>query len=168
MARSLWLVPPPALHDRLAATIAILASRYGTAAFEPHVTLLGGLAGPEETLLSGARVLAERLRPFEVRLREASAGVDFFRCVFVTVDETPELLRAHALAREALGTATAEAFRPHLSLVYGRLGAEEKEAARQAAGELRSCFSADALHVVDTNGDVPGWRRLASYRFGAA
>jgi len=167
MARSLWLVPPPALHDRLAATIATLASRHGTASFEPHVTLLGGLEGREETLLSKARALAERLRAFDVRLLEASTGVDFFHCVFVSVDETPELLRAHALAREALGTATAEAFRPHLSLVYGRLDAGEKEAARQAAGELESCFTADALHVVDTSGDVPGWRRLASYRFAA-
>jgi 2'-5' RNA ligase len=144
--------------------IAGLARRHGTEAFEPHVTLLGGLAGAEETL-SAARRLAAGLRPFEVQLLGASTGLEFLHCVFVTVAGTPELVGARTLAREAFGVQPAEPFRPHLSLVYGDLGAEEKEFARLAAGELRSSFVADALHLVDTSGPASRWRRLERFPF---
>ena len=168
MPLSLWLAPPPDLNRRLAAAIADLARRHGTTAFEPHVTLLGELEGPEAALVPPVGVLARRLRPFEVRLDDVATGTEMFRCVYLTAVETPELLGAHARAREALGVTTAEAFRPHLSLVYGRLGEAEREAARREAGGLLASFTADALQLVDTTGDVDGWRRLARFVFGAA
>lgn len=165
MALSLWLVPPAELHASLEAAILGLARRHGTEAFEPHVTLLGGLEAPAAGLSSPARRLAEGLRPFEVHLVGASTGLDFYRCVYVAAAGTPELLFAHALAREAFEVQPEEPFRPHLSLVYGDLGAEEKEFARLAAGDLRSSFLADALHVVDTSGPVSGWKRVETFPF---
>jgi len=163
MACSLWLLPPETLRARLATLIAELARRHGTVAFEPHVTLLGGIAAPEESLLGGARGLVARLRPFDVRLGDVGFGAELFHCVFVAVTETPALLQAHALAQEAFGLASAEPFRPHLSLVYGHLDHAEKQAARSAAGDLSASFIADSLHAMDTSGEVARWRRLANY-----
>jgi 2'-5' RNA ligase len=165
MARSLWLVPPEDLRSRLASLIADLARRFRTPAFEPHVTLLGGIEAPEGSLLSRARSLAGQLRPFELRLADVGAGVEFFHCVFVAVVDTPELLQAHDLAGAALDVVE-EPFRPHLSLVYGRLGDAEKRAARRAAGDLACAFTARELRVMDTSGDVEAWRRLAGYSLG--
>jgi 2'-5' RNA ligase len=161
-------MPSEELHSSLTTVIAGLARRHGTDAFEPHVTLLGGLEGPGETLLSAARELALGLRPFEIQLLGASTGLEFFHCVFVSAAGTPALLEARARAREAFGVGPEEPFRPHLSLVYGDLGAEEREFARLAAGDLKSSFVADALHVVDTSGPVPGWRRLESFPFSSS
>ena len=53
---SLWLMPEGRARERLAALIDRLATRLGTAAFAPHVTLLPGLPGPETEVLDGARV----------------------------------------------------------------------------------------------------------------
>jgi hypothetical protein len=160
---SLWLVPPEPLCARLATLVADLALRLGTVAFAPHVTLLGGIEAPEDALPSAAGSLAARLRPIEMRLGAVTLGSDFYRCVFVEVAGTPELLRAHALARECFTVAPGETFRPHLSLVYGHLGEAQKEAARADAGGLGSAFIADTLYLMETSGDVAGWRRLGSY-----
>jgi len=161
-------MPSPGLERRLATTIAELGRRHATVAFEPHVTLLGELDLDEEALLPLVRLLARRLRPFGVRLEGVETGPEFFRCVFLAALETPEILRAHARARETLGVASSEAYHPHLSLVYGRLDAEEREAARREAGSLRASFTAEALHLVDTTGDVVGWRRRERFVFGGA
>ena len=168
MPWSLWLLPPSGLEGRLAAAVAALSRRHGTAAFEPHLTLLGELPGPEAALVPPLRLLARRLRPFDVCLDEVATGEEPFRCVFLVARETPELMGAHARAREVLGVTTAEPFRPHLSLVYGSLDAQEREAARRDAGDLRASFTVESLHLVDTTGDVVGWRRRERFVFGGA
>jgi putative hydrolase of the HAD superfamily len=167
VATSLWLVPAGELHGRLSRVIAALSERHGTTPFEPHVTLLGGIETTGEASLSGAHRLAARLRPFDVGLGAVETGGDFYRCVFAAVDETPDLLRAHVLAKVAFGVASDELFLPHLSLVYGALDEADKQRAAQSAGDVAGSFVVDALNLMDTRGDVARWRCIERIPFSS-
>jgi 2'-5' RNA ligase len=158
---SIWLMPPGELHERLSGLIATLGRRLGTPVFEPHVTLLGGIEQPRETVLASAASLAEGLRPFEVRLGGADHRPEYFRCVFLTA-EGDALRAAHARAKEAFGRRH-ELFEPHLSLVYGDLPAGRREALLTEIGAgFDSTFEVRALSVYSTAGEPAAWLRVGS------
>lgn len=158
-----WLVPEGDVRERLGALIAELSRRHGTPSFEPHVTLFGGIVGGEVEILERGARLAAALRPFAIRLMALGRSDEYFRCLFLEAERSPELLAAHERASGLFGARDSAPFLPHLSLVYGRLGAEE---ASEAVEALRSLalpldFEARRLEVHRTEGAVPEWRRLA-------
>ena len=164
---SLWLVPGGAVREHLAQVIAELARRYGTQAFEPHVTLLGGLALPEREVLARARRLAPRLSALPVPLTTLDGSDEYFRCLFLRVEETEELLTAHALASEAFGCAPGAPLKPHLSLLYGRLTSDARRTVlAELAGRPPESFVAHRLQVVRTEGAPAEWRPLAAHTLG--
>ena len=167
---SLWLMPEGEEGGRLAALVASLAARLGTAPFPPHVTLLPGIEGvPDGEVLAVGRTLAGGLRPLAVRLVGAEGRDEPFRCLFARASADAPLVSAHAAASRAFGREPDPAFFPHLSLVYGALGAEVKE---RLAAELRSeactAFEALRLHVWRTEGEVRAWREIGSFAFPPA
>ena len=163
---SIWLVPTGEVYERFDALISSLSRRCGTPPFEPHVTLLGGLSGPEAAVLSRAEQLSGSLAPLEIRPTTAGHRDEYFRCLFVQAEPTPALVAAHARAAE-LFERREEPFFPHLSLIYGDLAAEEKERILDEVGrDLATAFDVGELHAVRTEGEVRSWRRLASYPLG--
>lgn len=171
---SLWLLPPPALRRRLARWIARLARRRGTEPFEPHLTLLGGISLPRGLAVERTAALARSLRPFPVRLSGPGHGPAFFRCVYLHAGGAA-VRRARALAVQAIeggagGTGAGRRgsrrpggrFRPHLSLVYGKLpAAERRQLAREIGRKLALTFTARRIALVRTSGDPRSWRVVA-------
>src|SRR5437879_1543205 len=150
---SLWLMPEGRAGDRLRALIGELARRHRTPSFLPHLTLLGGIPGPEEAALSRAAGPARGLAPIAIRLREVETSDEYFRCVFVRAEPTKALRGAHVDARAALAGAAPTPFKPHLSLLYGRLGPNERAAVLwELGGTLEVAFEASRLHVFRTQG----------------
>jgi hypothetical protein len=158
---SLWLVPDGDERAALAELIAGLSSRLGTPCFEPHLTLLPGLARPGDEVVEAARVLAPALEQMVLPLRPPEGREETFRCLYLPVGETFRLLHAHALARAAFPSAEDRPFEPHLSLVYGQLPADRKDRLRQEIlPGLPPRVRLAALDVVRTEGPVEEWRRL--------
>ena len=62
---SLWLIPAGEVRQQLAKTIFDLSREYAAPAFEPHVTLAGGIVGPTREV--AAKIEQQRL--FEFRKR---------------------------------------------------------------------------------------------------
>ena len=60
---SLWLIPEGEDGRQLADIIARLSERFGTPTFDPHVTLLGGLLGPEKELVTRISQITRSMRP---------------------------------------------------------------------------------------------------------
>lgn len=165
---SLWLVPEGAVQERLGLLIAELARRHGTPRFEPHVTLLGGLVLPEAEVLASAQGLARRLGRPCIQLTVPDLSEEYFRCLFVRVEETKSLLAAHALAAQAFGRGARPPFVPHLSLLYGHLTpAAKREALSELAGRFGIGFEARHLQVVRTEGPPADWRVLAALTLGS-
>lgn len=158
---SLWVVPEGAVYQRFADLIATLAARAGTPGFEPHVTLLGGIAGAEAEVRRLCEALAELLEPFEVKLADVGMADEHYRALFVAAEPTPELLNAEARARDVFRRAGEPPFLPHLSLLYGDLLAADKEALLEGVGrEFQASFRVSALHLYRTGGGPASWRRV--------
>ncbi len=166
---SLWLQPQGPLRERLRAVVDRLAARFGGPVFEPHVTLVAGLAGDEAEILEGARRLGATLPPLSLRLERVARRDEYFRALFVEAIGGEPLLSAHRQACRALGHRPAGPFQPHLSLAYGRLDPAAAEAAgREISNEVQGRFEAAALHVVRTEGAVGEWRELGLAPLGPA
>jgi len=166
---ALWLVPEPEAGQALGRLIATLARRLGTPPFDPHVTLLAGLTRPAEEVARRAEGVANGIESaLTLSLRTPEGTEEPFRCLYLPVQPTFNLLAAQALARATFGVDQEGSFAPHLSLVYGRLEAAQKVAlASEVATELPGPTRFDTLDVVRTTGPVSRWGRIARFRLGS-
>jgi 2'-5' RNA ligase len=121
----LWLKPSDPSYEVLSGLIHGLAERLSAPVFEPHVTLLGHLEGSERDHIQRARKLGERLAPFWIALGNASYQSEYFKCLFLKVNESAPIMTAHAIACDVFQR-TREKYMPHLSLVYGAYPEERK------------------------------------------
>jgi len=147
-----------------------LRERGGGPAFEPHVTLLGGIEADATEAAGKLEGLAARIRPFTLELGRLDWREERFRCLFAVVEPSAELAAARRAALEAFGVAPAEPYEPHLSLLYGELDAAVKrELAAAAGGRLDISFEAVAVELVNTSRSIPveRWRTLAARPFTA-
>jgi 2'-5' RNA ligase len=164
---SLWLAPESAGRERLGRLIAELAGRLGTPPFEPHVTLLGGLTLDESQVRARCRHLARRILALPLRFRGIEGTDEYFRCLYLRVSETDDLLAAHNRAREEFGLRQELPFVPHLSLLYGHVPPATREALiAELQAQVPPGFLADRLEVVRTEGPPGDWRRLDSLGLG--
>jgi len=167
---ALWLVPGGEAGRSLEALILRLAGRYGTPPFKPHVTLMGGLRGPRDTVLAWASRLASALSPFDLGLDGLAHTGEYYRCLFFRVKESAEVMGANALAREAFGREGDLPFMPHLSLMYGELPPSVREEALREAARLSGegpAFRVSSLFLVSTSGEPPEWRGVRELPFSA-
>jgi 2'-5' RNA ligase len=161
---SLWLMPEAQINQRLTELIARLAARHQTELFAPHLTLLSAVALPEALALAAAGRAAAEIAPLVVTPAGIQAREEHFRCLFVCAREDAALSSAHAAAARAFGRPPDPDFLPHLSLVYGMLPAEEKQALAREVGEAPCApFEARRLHLWRTEGPVVAWRELGAF-----
>jgi 2'-5' RNA ligase len=166
---SIWLMPEGETAARLATLVTRLAARLDTEPFVPHVTLLAGLAGPEDEVITRAASLARDLAPLTLKLSAVESRDDPFRCLFVRVEATGALRAAHAAAARAFERDPDPEFLPHLSLVYGTLAPQRKAAlGREVTAEAAGSLEIRRLHVWLTKGAVGDWRELGVFPLGAA
>ncbi len=163
----LWLEPTGKAHDLLAMTIAHLSQEHGGPLFDPHVTLLGDIAGRELELQHQTEQLAQALSPFDLSLTVPAFEDQYFQCVFMRVEETSTLLEAHTLARTLFHKEDAPAYMPHLSLLYGLYPTSLKE---QIIGTLPTSlslqFTASAVTLFRVEGSSPkDWRKVQTFGF---
>lgn len=166
---SLWLVPSDGVRDRLSALIRSLATRFGTDAFDPHVTLLAGLRGREGEVVRRAGEMCRALEPVRLRASRVEGRDEFFRCLALRVEETLALLTLHAQARISFARVDPQAYEPHLSVLYGRLGPQARaEVVAELRRETPIAFEASILEVWRTRGPTSTWCRLAAFRLGGS
>ena len=152
----LWLVPAGAVYDRLAGVIAGLSARYQGPAFDPHLTLLGRLEGEEGAMVDRTHQLARALQPFEVRLKAPACAPAYFRCLFLPAEPSPPLLEAHRQATQIFNAQPADAFDPHVSLVYGLFPESAKQEIIKALPlDLPGNFAASRLQLIRAGSTNP-------------
>lgn len=157
--RSIWLMPTGRVYDELSVTISQLSNQYSTPSFPPHVTLVEGLTGNERELSSTTEQLASRIRPFEIALSTIDYLDEYFRCLFLRIEESPALLEANRAARMIFHQERDPGFVPHLSLMYGNLDLQTKRQIVQIIGtDFKRTFPVESLHLYSTNGEPKDWR----------
>jgi hypothetical protein len=164
VGHSLWLMPEGETYRELRGLIGRLARRLHSPDFEPHVTLLGGIAGSVADVLATAGSLARRIAPLPLRLGGAAMGGDYFHCLFLEVEAPSELIQAHALAEAAFGRLRHEPIEAHLSLAYGHIPPPRAQEIVAEIGELDLRFVAQTLRVEKTQGGVAEWQEAGRFR----
>lgn len=163
---ALWLRPFGDAAFELKQRIKKLSEHFGTPLFEPHITLLSGLRRGETELTQLTDTLAGSLTPFEIELTNAGYRDDYYQSLFIHVKKTPAFIKAQETAEKLFGCETGEAYRPHVSLMYGDVAAEEKRKVLNTMGRTFSItFPVHSLLLIETEGEVADWKKLHTAEF---
>ena len=166
---SLWLMPGADVYNKLSSLIIRLSRKYRTPVFEPHVTLIGELTEPEDEIITKTQVLAARIMPYTITLTHVEFLNEYFRCLFIKVQETEEIIEANAKARETFCRTHDPKHMPHLSLMYGNLEpGKKKEIVKDIGKELHLSFEANSIHLFSNTGDLKEWYRIKEFPFSPA
>ena len=166
---SVWIRPTGAAMDRLQEAIRYLHSRVGGPPVKAHVSLLGGLDLPPEDAQARLRGLVSRLKPFEIRLGRIEWRPEYYRCLFVAVEPSEQLLAAHVAAHEAFERPLPDTFEPHVSLLYGDIEESlKKQLASELGGAVETEFIAAAVDLVNATEKVPiaQWSTFKAAKIG--
>ncbi|GMQ90213.1 MAG: hypothetical protein BMS9Abin10_0567 [Gammaproteobacteria bacterium] len=165
---ALWLLPAETVAPRCAKLIGRLAERYGTPRFEPHVTLLGWVTGPKQELIARTEHLARGLRALKLLGQSIAGEPYYFRCLYIKLEKSRELLGAHEQASEIFMGGYASDYLPHLSLLYGQLPrAEKARLFAELETELPADLDVDRLRLVRITLSVQDWRPVVSHALQA-
>jgi 2'-5' RNA ligase len=160
----LWLKPSGASYEVLVDLIGTLAKKLSAPVFEPHVTLLGHLEGSEWDHIQRARKLGERLAPFWIALRNAAYQSEYFKCLFLKVNESAPIITAHATACDVFQR-TREKYMPHLSLVYGAYpeGLKREIIAGLPRRPVRASLPVRSVHLIRAESEDPkDWSEIVT------
>jgi 2'-5' RNA ligase len=163
---SLWLVPSGDAYHALANLIIDLSNEYSSPRFTPHVTLLGGLQGSEEEIRSRSVKLANKMRPYTITLTRLEYQDEYFRSLYIRVNETKQVVQANLQAREVFDRQMDPGYLPHLSILYGNYSSAEKDEIIKKNGQkFTLSFKVKSLHLVDTSLRPESWVTTREFPF---
>ncbi|MBI3334493.1 2'-5' RNA ligase family protein [Candidatus Pacearchaeota archaeon] len=156
---SLWIMPSGETYEELDKTIERVSAQYNSPKFKPHVTLLGEIILSEEKVLKRTHEIATHLTPFPLHLDEFCFEDSYFQCLFIKVRQSEAVMHAHTIAREVFQVQSEAHYVPHLSLLYGTIPLETKQATIASLPILKhNYFYARSIHVLNAEGSVQDWR----------
>jgi 2'-5' RNA ligase len=160
---ALWIRPTGDALERIQKFVRLAHKEGGGPQVPPHLTLLTGAETTRASAELKLKHLAQRMRPFSIKLGAIEWRDDYFRSIYATVELTNELAAAQRDAYDAFEMKPAPPFEPHLSLAYGKIDeGVKKRIAEQAGGRLDIEFEVRALHLVNSTSSVPvgDWHTL--------
>ncbi len=163
-AYSLWLMPTGKIYNKFFDLIFQLSKEYSGLNFEPHVTLLGKEIENEKEIIDKTSRLAALIKPYEIKLTVVDCLDEYFKCLFIRVEETKEVIEANLKAREVFNQQAELAYMPHLSLMYGNffLGIKEK-IIKDIGREFNESFEVGSIYLFCTEGEVSDWYRVKEF-----
>lgn len=160
----LWLIPEAKSNNFFSEVIHKLSREYQTRLFDPHITLAGGITGPEAELLKKAEKLAELLPRLKVEPLEIQYLDEFYRSLFLAVTPSEPLVNAYKLAKQLFELPLDGEFMPHLSLLYGDFSVSEKERIKaELDANLLKRFCADRIVLIRTDSHSDQWTAVNSF-----
>jgi hypothetical protein len=159
-----WFKPSGEAYDVLARTIHDLAREHDAPSFEPHISLIGNLEGAEKELIRKTEELARQLESFKAILTEPSYRESHFQCLFMLVEPTPPLMKAHIVASDFFAKPQQD-FMPHVSLLYGSYPESLKKLIiAKLPANVRTTFDATALYLVRADSPDPkDWYEMGPF-----
>lgn len=166
----IFLMPEGELRQTLQERISMLAQKYDGPVFPPHVTLLAGIEGKDETeIIELTKTLASELTPFALTLGNWARSAEFFKALYVRIEDSDALASAHAKANEVFGMQDEDYYSPHVSLYYGLPGDEQRRAMiLDMTYPNGATFTANSLHLYKTEGTADEWKETGAFTFGGA
>jgi hypothetical protein len=166
---ALWLIPSGDSYGSLGETIRHYSDRFATPCFEPHITLVSSIQGSQCEIREKAANIAGCLDRFEFALGRARHSNSFFHCVFLDVILDAGLSRAHDIARGVFPVMGPDLYMPHVSLVYGNLPVEERDAIVEDIGGAfcgRILVQDICLYLASSDMPPDTWHEIQRYSLG--
>jgi 2'-5' RNA ligase len=164
-----WLMPSERLYRKLTNLIFQLSKENSSPNFEPHITLFGLLVGPENEIIEKTFQLSNLINPFEIKLTKIGYLGEYFRCLFIKVEKTVEIMNTNLKSKELLGKYYVNPypdskFMPHLSLMYGNFSSKIKEEIISKIGkDFNIKFEVNKIHLFSTDGEPKDWHKIKEF-----
>ena len=160
----LWLMPEAKSNNFFSEVIRKLSHEYQTRLFDPHITLAGGITGPESELLAKTEELAGLLPRLKLEPLEIQYLDEFYRSLFIAVAPSNPLVNANKLAKQLFELPLDAEFMPHLSLLYGDFSVSEKERMKgELSTNLLKQFYVDRIVLICTEAHSDRWTAVNSF-----
>jgi len=179
---SLWFMPSDKLvHSKLSSMIRTISviypdivSKKRPPIFEPHITLVGSITESLPKMFRKTKEIAAGIKPFDINfgLLRSTGNDDYFKAVYLDVNETPGIIDASSVARKILGIRMDTDYNPHLSFVYGNFPHETKLEIVKSVFRMQNgvmsfsdCdFHVDRVALCSTNGPVRLWHKIEEFQ----
>lgn len=163
----LFLQPTGDIAAELQRIITTLAREYNGPVFVPHITIAARIPAKigEEDIRAKTSELARTYSSFAVTLEDVGMENVFFRALYMKVQKTHELETLHIRANKAFSLSDAEAYVPHVSLLYCNFSAEEKELVPTFALLKGISFLVDRVYLYRTEGEATEWQKVEEFPF---
>jgi 2'-5' RNA ligase len=164
-----WLLPAPPARTFLRATIASLASRFGAACFQPHVTIYVTENSCDEPGTQLRRILVG-CAPFRLKVRSIEHSDEFTKTVFVQLEPDTRLSQLSERFQRTSAIQKDYQLDPHLSLIYKTMDRETKEKiVRSLSLPFKEILFDSAMAVISpaqikSSEDVEAWRVVAEQK----
>lgn len=156
---SLWLMPEGEEAGVIKSFFTGIRKSINTIAFEPHVTLLGGLTLSEPQILERIDKLAAKTASFKISFIEAGETEDFYKSVFLKCEETKELMETNKRVQKLFSTNNL--YVPHMSIVYGPIDSGIKKQILSSIDSLKTqsfAFNVNSIFLCKAFGTVDQWK----------
>ena len=163
---SIWLIPEQEISALLSESIQELATHFQADSFQPHITLLGQLAGELDSILPQFEKLGTPDAPIVLQAESIESEAFYFRALVYQILSNPGLEAFNQKVREKFKRESDTPFYPHLSLLYSRASEAQKVSvlSKMQLPE-RLSISIESLALVKTHGPVRDWETLATLDF---
>jgi len=159
-------MPTGKAYNRFSEIISRLSEEYNSPNFEPHVTLIGAIAGTEDDLSAKTTQLTSLIKPFGIKLAKVDYFDEYHKALFIKAEETTELIKANETAKEVFNLSPDSEYMPHLSLLYGDFSSETKEKIITNLGrEFNIDFEIKSVCLYFTTGKEETWHKIKKFPF---
>lgn len=167
---SIWLIPfEVRVSKRMHSMIKSISRKYNAPEFKPHVTLIGNISAPEGEVIKQASFLAEKLKPQHVRFGKVGQSDEFFKAIFVGIEDAPRIIAVNNTARKIFKMQKNPKYIPHLSIMYSNLPNKTKKRIikeydiKNAVTRLKS-FTIKRMVLYSTKGRIEKWRKMKEFK----
>ena len=159
---SLWLSPQGSSRDLLSKNITDISQRLSSAIFDPHITLCSPVKGDKKEFQEKLQQLVSTFSAIPVRLQKFSFAHEFFRCLYIDVAKSPELLTLRKKSLDIFKLHTALPYEPHISLAYKNPDEFDADLlCRELDTTLLSPMTFNRIAMMDTSGQIHQWHEVA-------
>ena len=163
---SLWLEPKGEEYKQLKNVIIGLSTETQSPAFDPHVTLLGGITMPIEEITKKMKILMQGGKPITLSFITVQSSKSYYKSIFLKCKKTRELMDLNYKAQKIFSISLE--YHPHLSLLYSDAPKIIKEKFLEEIGYspiLSLNFRADSISLWHARGTADQWQKITEFCF---
>ncbi len=158
MTYSIWLEPASKDARYLRKIMQNISEKYNAPMFDPHITLYGEIAK-----LSTAKKMVRQCKVSQMRLRCTGMGhsENLWKTLFINVKNDKNLKLVYGILQANLEHKYE--FKPHISLVYGRLDVKNKKCLAREL-KIKHSITFDRISIIKSSADVSKWKKQDTIR----